>query len=65
MITVNGEARQGFEGKTLEELLRALGYQTARVAVERNGAIVKKDGYGGAVVQEGDQIEVVSFVGGG
>ena len=65
MIKVNGELREGFDGKTLPELLCGLGYETSRIAVERNGDIVKKDSYGAITLKDGDSLEVVSFVGGG
>ncbi len=65
MITVNGENHEGFEGKTLSELLCGLGYKEAYIATELNGNIVKKDSYRTVVLKEGDSLEVVNFVGGG
>ncbi len=65
MIKVNGENREDFDGKTLSELLCGLGYKTSYIAVEMNGDIVKKDSYSTVVLNDGDSLEVVNFVGGG
>ena len=47
------------------ELLNQLEIHTARVAVELNLDIVPKDKYATTALKEGDQVEVVHFVGGG
>ena len=64
MVTINGEARDA-AGKTLAAYLEAEGYPLTRVAVERNGDIVPKAASGETILQEGDTLEVVRFVGGG
>lgn len=64
-LTVNGELRVAREGETLETLLSGLGLNPLKVAVERNGAIVTRSAYGQTVLQAGDKLEVVEFVGGG
>lgn len=64
MVTVNGQA-QDAAGKTLAELLTSAGYETGRIAVERNGDIVPKAQYASTVLEDGDALEVVRFVGGG
>ena len=64
MVTVNGQA-QDAAGKTLAELLASAGYETGRIAVERNGDIVPKAQYASTVLEDGDTLEVVRFVGGG
>ncbi|MDE5613977.1 MAG: sulfur carrier protein ThiS [Treponemataceae bacterium] len=64
MVKINGEERQN-AGKTLAEYLATTDYDPKRIAVERNGAIVPKAQYADTVLQDGDSIEVVSFVGGG
>ena len=64
MVTVNGQA-QDAAGKTLAELLASAGYETGRIAVERNGEIVPKAQYGAVTLEDGDTLEVVRFVGGG
>ncbi|MGB3399710.1 MAG: sulfur carrier protein ThiS [Candidatus Deferrimicrobiaceae bacterium] len=64
-ILVNGETRQVDAGTTVLSLLRALSLPETRVAVERNLALVRKAEFADTVLGEGDQIEIVTFVGGG
>ena len=64
-VTVNGTEREAAEGTTLAALLRDLSLPERGVAVERNRALVKKADYGGCVLEEGDRLEIVTFVGGG
>lgn len=65
MIKINGETREGFDGKTVGEALAALGYKAAYIAVELNGNIIKKENYPSMTLNNGDLMEVVNFVGGG
>ena len=64
-ITVNGKPLSIREGETLPELLKAQGYRAEVIAVEYNGQALKKTAYTGTTLQDGDKLEVVSFVGGG
>jgi thiamine biosynthesis protein ThiS len=64
-LTVNGEMRIARDGETLETLLSGLGLNPLKVAVERNGTIVSRSVYSQTVLQAGDKLEVVEFVGGG
>lgn len=64
MVKINGVAWEA-AGKTLVEYLESTNYDPRRIAVERNGDIVPKAQYAEIVLQDGDEIEVVSFVGGG
>ena len=64
MVKINGE-ELNIAGKTLAEYLSSANYDPKRIAVERNGDIVPKAKYGETVLQDGDNVEVVSFVGGG
>ncbi len=64
-ITLNGEKREVPDGVTVLDLLELLKIKHGRVAVERNEQIVKKDVYGTTAIQEGDSLEVVSFMAGG
>lgn len=64
MVKINGK-EQDVNGKTLAEYLATTNYDPKRIAVERNGWIVPKAKYAETVLQDGDSIEVVSFVGGG
>lgn len=49
----------------LTELLAQQGYPNERIAVEKNGEIVPKTAYGTTMVDDGDTLEIVCFVGGG
>lgn len=65
MIRVNGVEELHLEGKNLKEYLQEKGYRMERIAVEKNGDIVPKSSYQNIILQDGDVLEVVSFVGGG
>ena len=64
MVKING-ALCDVAGKTLTEYLATTNYDPKRIAVECNGEIIPKAQYDAAVLQDGDTLEVVSFVGGG
>lgn len=64
MVTINGE-QVNAAGKTVAGYLAEAGYTTAYVAVERNREIVPRAAYGEAVLEDGDVVEIVRFVGGG
>jgi sulfur carrier protein len=64
MVKVNGKGLD-IAGKTLAEYLATTNYDMKRIAVERNGNIVPKAQYSETVLQDGDSLEVVNFVGGG
>ncbi len=65
MITLNGQSAEIKPGMTVTELLTEKKFREALVAVEHNGKILKKEDYGNIVLQDGDVVEVVSFMGGG
>jgi len=64
MVKVNG-TELDIAGKTLSEYLASSSFDPRRIAVERNGDIVFKSQYDTAVLEDGDSLEIVSFVGGG
>ncbi|MBQ4061455.1 MAG: sulfur carrier protein ThiS [Christensenellaceae bacterium] len=64
MIKVNGK-EMDIAGSTIAEYLMTTDYDAKRIAVERNGNIVFKSKYDETVLEDGDSIEIVSFVGGG
>ena len=64
-IVLNGEARRVPQGFQLDGLIRFLEIDPARVAVELDRAIVRKQDWAATTVRDGAQIEVVWFVGGG
>lgn len=63
-IIVNGEART-ITPISMLELLRSLDIDPRRVAVELNHDILPKGEYESTVLNAGDRIEIVHFVGGG
>ena len=64
-VTVNGEPRQVQASATIASMLRELGIDPARVAVERNLSIFPRSTLDQAPVANGDMFEIVHFVGGG
>ena len=64
MVKVNG-VEMAIAGKTVAEYLSTTNYDPKRIAVERNGDIVFKSQYDVTVIDDGDSLEIVSFVGGG
>jgi len=64
-IRLNGDAHDLPAPLSIAELLARLEIDPRRVAVERNFLVVKRDAYASTVVYEGDEIEIVNFVGGG
>lgn len=64
MVKINGTLLD-IAGKTVAEYLAENDYDLKRIAVEQNGNIVPKIKYGDTVLNDGDELEVVSFVGGG
>ena len=64
-MKINGEILELDTPIALAQLLAEKGFQTKRIAVERNGEIVPKSEYETTMLQNDDVLEVVSFVGGG
>ena len=64
MITLNGKEKD-YLNITVEELLVKEGYENIRVAIELNGEIIRRNSFGRTLIKDGDNVEVVSFVGGG
>ena len=64
MVKVNG-TELDIAGKILTEYLATTNYDMKRIATEINGEIVPKAQYAQTVLKDGDNVEVVSFVGGG
>ncbi len=64
-VTINGEDRLFPKPLTVVELLDSLGLDFRKVALERNLEIVPRSTYGDVMVGDGDQLEIVHFIGGG
>jgi thiamine biosynthesis protein ThiS len=64
-LTINGEDRSFEPGLDLAGLVRALGLDPRKVAIERNLEIVPRSTYAAVGLADGDKLEIVQFVGGG
>ncbi|HEU4794704.1 MAG TPA: sulfur carrier protein ThiS [Pyrinomonadaceae bacterium] len=64
-VYVNGEAREFSDPTSLAELITQLDLPAARIAVELNLAVVRRNDWGSTILKDGDRIEIVHFVGGG
>ena len=64
-IELNGERTAVEAGSTVRALVERLGLNPAQVAVEVNRQIVSRARWDDCILQPGDQVEVVHFVGGG
>ena len=64
-IRLNGEPFEIAGPVTITALLAELNIDPRIVAVEHNVAVVKRQQYDDTVVHEGDEVEIVRFVGGG
>jgi sulfur carrier protein len=64
VVTVNGESVQA-DGMVLSDYLAQEGYRVDVIVIERNGEMLPKGDYKNVILQSGDVIEIVSFMGGG
>lgn len=64
-ILLNGEARDLLPGLTLGALVDSLGLERSWVVAERNCEVPPRDGWDAIALADGDQIELVRFMGGG
>ncbi|MBK5098689.1 MAG: sulfur carrier protein ThiS [Gemmatimonadetes bacterium] len=64
-VEVNGKSREFVAGGSVLALLVELEIDPRMVVVERNREIVRRDDLDRIEVEDGDQFEIVQFVGGG
>ncbi len=64
-IRLNGDPHEIPEPMSVSALLQRLDIDSRRVAVELNLTVVKRALYDTSIVKDGDEVEVVNFVGGG
>ena len=64
-ITLNGDPFDLSGPMTVTQLLASLDIDIRRVAVEHNLVIVKRAAFDATLLNEGDSVEIVNFVGGG
>ena len=64
-IQLNGDSYEVINGTNLNELLNKLKLQKNKIAIEVNGEIVEKNKYPNLILNKGDKVEIVKFIGGG
>jgi thiamine biosynthesis protein ThiS len=64
-ITLNGDPFEIARPLTVTALLTQLEIDARRVAVEHTLVVLKRDAFDRVIIQEGDAVEIVNFVGGG
>ena len=64
-VRVNGEHRRVAGGMSVAQMVNQLGLDPLRVAVERNLEVIPRSTLSQVCVEDGDDFEIVHFVGGG
>ena len=64
-LTLNGEPHRIAMGSSVADLVREIGLNPKKVAVERNLEIVPRSTLTDVFLADGDTLEIVHFVGGG
>ena len=65
IVIVNGKNLEITDGANAAELIKQLGYQDQRIALEVNESIIPKSKHGDFLLNDGDKIEIIKAVGGG
>lgn len=65
LIEVNGESRDVPASSTLTQLVQHLKLAPERLAIELNHKVVRRAQWQQTILNEGDRVEIVHFVGGG
>ena len=64
-VTINGDPQTLSDGVTIADVVTHLGLNLRRIAVEVNREIIAREQYNARSLAEGDEVEIVHFVGGG
>ena len=64
-INLNGKITEIIENSSISNLIDDLGYDVKKIAIEKNLDIIFPDQYQSEIINEGDQIEMIHFIGGG
>jgi sulfur carrier protein len=64
-VIVNGEEKEVVDGMTLLALLKEFALEGKVMAAAVNMEIVKQDSWNSYILQDGDKLELLDFVGGG
>ena len=65
LVQLNGESRELADRSRLSDLVHELSLEPARIAVEVNQKVIRREQWAEMALAEGDRIEIVHFVGGG
>ncbi len=65
VIRINGKDNEVAADLSVAQLLEDLEIRPGRVVVELNAEVVSRDAHGATQLKEGDEVEIVHFVGGG
>ncbi|MFN7181916.1 MAG: sulfur carrier protein ThiS [Planctomycetota bacterium] len=65
IVSVNGKKREFPENLTVENLVEILKLDKDLIAIEINGDIIRKANYKEHILKEGDEIEILTLIGGG
>ena len=64
-LTINGKEMELVEGTTIASFLESHSLKPRAVVVELNRSIIDRDKYGETALNEGDEVEIMRFIGGG
>lgn len=64
-IQLNGKPYSLSEGVNIDSLLEELSIPKGKVAIELNRKVIHKENYTKTVLKNNDQVEIVTFIGGG
>lgn len=64
MVIINGEEKKA-DGMLLSDYVAQNEWKSERIAVEINGVVIPRSEYDITTLNDGDSVEIVSFVGGG
>ncbi len=64
-ITLNGEDKLVAANTSIKNLLAELELDIKKIAIEKNYEIILPEDFGDNILSDGDQIEIVHFIGGG
>ena len=64
-VLVNGESKEIQAAASVEDLVQHLSLTPARIAIELNREVIRRNDWAKIILKENDRIEIVHFVGGG
>ena len=64
-LNINGETREFSDGASCADLVAILELDVRKIAIERNLEVVPRDTFAEVTLQDGDNLEIIHFIGGG